>query len=121
MSEPDVNPKKRSRREWSVWIILAVVILYPLSFGPAFWIASRFADPPPAFMVLSTIYRPVIIASIECPAIVQHPIAGYLNLGAPRSASIQFYDGTSIGLLSEHSRYTFTWGSHQNSWTKANP
>ncbi len=107
--------KKRSWREWVVWIAL-VAGLYPLSFGPAFWIAARLPHPPRAFAVLGTIYRPAIVAAIECPRLVQQPIAGYLNLGAPRNATVLFFDGDSRGLLSEHPGYTYTWLSYGNPW-----
>ncbi len=77
-------------------------------------------DPLGAFGVLGTIYRPVIVASIECPRTIQQPNPGYLDLGAPRHTSIQFFDGDSVGLLSEHSGDTYTWLSHGNRWKPAN-
>ncbi|HEV3301894.1 MAG TPA: hypothetical protein VG055_19725 [Planctomycetaceae bacterium] len=35
------EPRKRSRA-WIGWILLAVFVVYPLSAGPALWIADRF-------------------------------------------------------------------------------
>src|SRR3954463_15101474 len=115
-----METKKRSR-EWLLWIVLVTVGLYPLSFGPAFWIASRLPVPPHTFGLLGAIYRPVIVAAIECPQIVQEPIAGYLGMGAPSDVSVFFFGGSSVGLATDHPGYTYTWLSYGNRLPTAKP
>lgn len=45
------------------WIVL-VLVLYPLSFGPACWIASREAW---ALPVVSAVYRPLMAVAVSSP------------------------------------------------------
>jgi hypothetical protein len=35
------EPKKRRSWGWIGWVLLAVFVLYPLSFGPACWVLVR--------------------------------------------------------------------------------
>ena len=51
---------------WALWTTLALIVLvmYPLSFGPACWIASRH---PRREMVLAGAYRPLSRVALACP------------------------------------------------------
>lgn len=111
MSSMDQPP--RSPRRWIVFVLLAIAVLYPVSFGPAFWISSRLRDPVPTFHTLGVIYGPVVVVLIKSPKPVQNVAAGYLGLGAPKSVSIDFFHDTSAGLVSSHPGYTYTWLSFQ--------
>jgi hypothetical protein len=54
------EPKKQSKR-WIGWALLALLVLYPLSMGPAFWWAT--AEGPFFFFerwkTLDTFYAPL--------------------------------------------------------------
>ena len=50
------SPKKPGVAFWAMVVVVAVLVAYPLSFGPACWINRRTGIGGP---VLATIYRPV--------------------------------------------------------------
>ncbi len=56
------KPKKRwsRRRKRIVWALLAALVLYPLSIGPAYLWASRSLDPAASAKLLDTGYAPLI-------------------------------------------------------------
>jgi hypothetical protein len=52
------EPNKRSRG-WIGWALLAVLVLYPLSVGPAFWFAYHSRDPDVSFHAFAKAYKPI--------------------------------------------------------------
>ncbi len=60
--DPGDKPKKRwsRRRKRIVAALLAVLVLYPLSIGPAYLWASRSGDPSASAKLLDTGYAPLI-------------------------------------------------------------
>ncbi|HEV8003974.1 MAG TPA: hypothetical protein VGP63_29175 [Planctomycetaceae bacterium] len=51
------EPKKRSRA-WVWMALVAILVLYPLSVGPAAWIVAR-TDSPAAYAFTKVAYAPV--------------------------------------------------------------
>ena len=51
-----MNERKPSAGFWIAVAIVAIVILYPLSLGPACWISSRLGA---GALVVSVVYRPI--------------------------------------------------------------
>jgi len=66
---------------WTTVALIAVLVAYPLSFGPACWIASRceFAEG-----LVSACYLPVVWTYFHAPSSVQESIFWYANYGAKR-------------------------------------
>jgi hypothetical protein len=53
------EPKKRSRK-WIWWLaVLALLLLYPLSIGPAYWLAIDSPVPVVSVKTLNWFYAPV--------------------------------------------------------------
>ena len=50
----------------SVWIALLLLVLYPLSIGPAAWVSYRY---PSTGRVTGVLYRPLLFAAEEVPAL----------------------------------------------------
>ena len=56
-----VEPKKRSRKWlWIAWALLAALVLYPLSMGPAYLWVAKATDPAAAMNLCNTMYAPLI-------------------------------------------------------------
>jgi hypothetical protein len=53
------EPKKRRSRGWIGWAFFAVFVVYPLSFGPAFWLRTK-TKSDWAIVCLGVIYTPLI-------------------------------------------------------------
>jgi hypothetical protein len=76
MSEP------RSEPGIAFWaIVVAVVLAYPLSFGPACWARSR-APKLEIWHVVSWVHYPILVAWNYGPKPVRRAIKWYANLGA---------------------------------------
>ena len=74
--------EERMRPGWTFWTVVAlfaVLVGYPLSFGPACWIISRMHSRIP---VAELIYRPVIWAWINSPSPIQKAGIWYASLAA---------------------------------------
>ena len=71
-----LNPRVKS------WLIRAgvLLLLYPVSFGPACWISSR---AQPSGEVVSAVYRPVIRAWREASPEVRDPVTRCVVWGVP--------------------------------------
>jgi hypothetical protein len=71
--EPTVDRRRRSAF-WPVAITLALLVLYPVSFGPACWVDARIATWRNTQLaagrgtVISVIYGPVISVSFSTPS-----------------------------------------------------
>ena len=119
--------EKNSRLGWPVWLglVIGLLVLYPLSFGPVFWVLSRIAShDSPAFTTAVHFYMPLVDALIECPKSIKRPAAWYLGIGASKDVSIHFFDHVRVidgvgvyvyGLLSSHPGYSYTWLSRKKS------
>ena len=67
------------------WATVAVVValMYPLSFGPASWGASRIDVTDAGRTALMYFYYPIWVASIDGPAWIRVPLAWWKDLGKP--------------------------------------
>jgi hypothetical protein len=54
------EPKKRSRAAWIAWALIAALVLYPLSIGPADLYALNAADPMAAAETVNNAYAPIV-------------------------------------------------------------
>jgi hypothetical protein len=54
--------KQPSAAFWATMTLVVVLVGYPLSFGPACWIASRFQ---PSGEIVSAIYQPIIWIAVK--------------------------------------------------------
>lgn len=68
------EPEKRKHGVgyWCCWAVLALVVGYPLSFGPACWVACRMNC---LCAPVSYIYRPLAKAILALPEDAKYPIA----------------------------------------------
>jgi hypothetical protein len=71
--------KKPGVAFWATVVVVAALILYPLSFGPACWIASREYA---AQDLTLTIYQPLVLMWLNSPDVLRHAIDWYANVGA---------------------------------------
>jgi hypothetical protein len=74
------EPKKRSRSwrslGWIGWTALALLLVYPLSIGPAVWISTAIGVPGDW---INTPYRPVLWLAFQSRA-SNKILYGYMNL-----------------------------------------
>jgi hypothetical protein len=56
---------------WATVVVVVVLVVYPLSFGPALWMAARFL---PANMRVLSVYCPLVWVYEELPSSAQLPI-----------------------------------------------
>ncbi len=73
------EPRPRMSHMWILFAILATMVLYPLSFGPACWIVSRMGSGGEGW--IGTIYAPVLWAWRQSPDPVQTRVTDFANLG----------------------------------------
>jgi hypothetical protein len=73
--------KKRSATFWVTLLVLAVLVGYPLSFGPAFWLYSRLMTTPIGHFA-NRFYHPIILTWRSGPEWIAGPIGWYANAGA---------------------------------------
>jgi hypothetical protein len=50
------EPKKRSRA-WIGWALVVALVLYPLSMGPALWVATKIAEERDDHQIVSSVFR----------------------------------------------------------------
>jgi len=81
--------RKRPRRRSERWddspavALIAVLVGYPLSFGPACWVCSRVPESSYLLDVAGFFYSPILRAWWSAdPGTTGNLIAGYANLGA---------------------------------------
>src|SRR5262245_2006101 len=63
--------KKPGVAFWATVVVVAMLVGYPLSFGPACWIAWRASHSAP---VIATIYSPLVRAGFRGPAPVRRAL-----------------------------------------------
>ncbi len=73
---------ERGASSATVITVTAVVLLllYPISFGPACWLAARTEVISAEW--ISTLYAPLLWSHDRCPNIVQQAIRSYANFGS---------------------------------------
>ncbi len=101
----------RGRAAFARGAVLAMVLMlvaYPLSFGPACWIAMRndAGKHATAFRRFSNFYSPVSIAIIRGPRPVRDCAMWYLELGAPADAKV--WREWDDGILWSKPGYSYT-------------
>ena len=75
------DPKKKPTAGfWITVILLVVLVAYPLSFGPACWLASHCSLPEPVEYALYLFYLPIRWLGRYGPRPVLHAIVGYQRL-----------------------------------------
>jgi hypothetical protein len=73
--------KKPGVAFWATVVVVAVLLAYPLSFGPACWICGGPAQPINGNFC--AFYRPLLKLWRRCPQIVQDGICCYVDLWLP--------------------------------------
>jgi hypothetical protein len=81
--------KKPTAGFWITVALVAVLVGYPLSFGPACWISGRLQ---PSGRFVSVAYRPILRIWIVGPAWVETALGFYVTVGAD-SKGVKFYRG----------------------------
>jgi hypothetical protein len=76
--------KKPGVAFWATVVVVVALVGYPLSFGPACWIATRY-DSLRGFV--NSIYHPAAWAYFKTPEIVGRAIIWYANVGG----DVNFY------------------------------
>jgi hypothetical protein len=57
------EPKKRRSRWARVgWAVFTLLVLYPLSVGPAWWVCFRLCESPSAALAFGRVYAPFVWA-----------------------------------------------------------
>ncbi|MDB5336944.1 MAG: hypothetical protein JWN70_2563 [Planctomycetaceae bacterium] len=87
------EPRRQTFRAWVPIALMAILLFYPLSFGPACWMASRPGpnrDYESKMRLLNGIYAPVYWTHHYSPPVVQEQIENFANLGVENGA-IDFY------------------------------
>jgi hypothetical protein len=76
--------KKPGVAFWATVVVVCLLIAYPLSFGPACWIATRGDS---EFGELPSIYTPIGLTRMHRPECVGRAIDGFARIGM-RSRSV---------------------------------
>lgn len=74
--------RRKRYRGWIPVALLALPLLYPLSFGPACWMVSR--TDLVYVELLNVIYSPVRVIYDHSPNLLRSLLADYANLGRGR-------------------------------------
>lgn len=84
----------RSRPHWPLLtVVLNLLVLYVVSFGPACWASFGNYD---RWITLNSLYRPLLSFSRWCePA--RRGLEQYANLAAPDGLKAFVYDGVAVG------------------------
>jgi len=77
------NRKHPSVAFWLTVALVAAIVAYPLSFGPACWLALRGSLPK---QPTARLYKPLIAATFNCPKPVRQTLRKYAEWFAPRPA-----------------------------------
>lgn len=109
--------ERRSPVFRAIAAMLLLLLIYPISFGPACWIVTRY-DPPLVIDVFHLVYGSLIDGLLRVPQSFDEPISWYLSLGAPKGSQppLGTWINTKCGKRSRMltwvgPRYTYTAGS----------
>jgi len=83
--------KKSSAGFWLTVALVAVLVGYPLSFGPACWIRARLGNAP-KWEVTDSIFRPVLMAWFH-GGTPGKMIKWYANVGSPLPVLVGRHNG----------------------------
>jgi hypothetical protein len=72
--------KKPGVAFWATVVLVAVLVLYPLSFGPACWLAYRDYMSDDVRHIATVAYSPIAWISENGPKPLQDAIASYASL-----------------------------------------
>jgi hypothetical protein len=89
--------KKPGVAFWATAVVVAVLVGYPLSFGPACWITSRQDKPHDVF---DTLYFPLCKASLAIGEPAWRCLVGYGGLGMSAGARLSLPTGQTGERLS---------------------
>jgi hypothetical protein len=81
----DEQKKKPGLAFYATVVVVIVLVLYPLSFGPACWVVARMQDYPD----MPAVYRPGLLMARRVRAI-DSALQWYANLGSPRYGEWRF-------------------------------
>jgi hypothetical protein len=85
---------------WSVVAIVALLVLYPLSYGPVAWLCDRPNCPAWFLDVAAALYYPIFQVLPVTPGAVQSTWANYLDIFIS-------YSGTNINISESLRRSKF--------------
>ena len=60
--------------------VVAVLVIYPMSFGPFLWLVNHEAIPDFAVTLIGAIYLPLSWIGTDGPVILRQPLLWYLGL-----------------------------------------
>jgi len=72
--------KNTSIALWAIVALVAVLLAYPLSFGPLFWLGRHEMLPESVGEPLMVVYQPIVWLWIEGPNPISEVINSYLSL-----------------------------------------
>jgi hypothetical protein len=93
MASRMTSRKKPGVAFWAT-VALAIVLAYPLSFGPACWIGSRIDVTDTGRPILMYVYYPLLIAAADAPEWVRVPLVWWKDVGK-RPTEIMIMPGTA--------------------------
>jgi hypothetical protein len=82
------NRKHPSAGFWITVALVAVLVAYPLSVGPACWIATRIDGGENAWNIA---YRPIVVALLSCSDDLYDAVEGFLLRGVPEGTHFWRY------------------------------
>ncbi len=65
---------------WATLVMVVVLLAYPLSYGPAGWLCTRFDQPELWNSLPRTVYAPVLWAERHIPAPISEAYDLYVNM-----------------------------------------
>src|SRR5437762_10096797 len=87
--------KKPGVAVWIIVALLAAVVAYPLSFGPACWVCSRVPETSALWEMTDFVYTPLLWGWYDGPRSVSRAIEWYANLGAAGNLNVaKMLDGS---------------------------
>jgi len=102
------NRKKPGLAFCATMALVAVLVAYPLSFGPACWLATR-SDDGEMMKAFHHAYRPILEVLIQLPEALDGSIQWYAGLGAPAdSKPYIFRQGRHCGFAWNRPGYSYT-------------
>ena len=75
--------KKPGVAFWATMVVVVALVVYPLSAGPALWIAHQ-DIPQWSLNAICFVYAPMNWLEQESPAPIARAVRGYLSLWVPR-------------------------------------
>jgi hypothetical protein len=88
-----MTDRKPTAGFWITVALVAVLVGYPLSFGPACWIASRCRKAPPTFgtriSAIGSIYWPILKIAWDA-RVPWDVVQRYSEIGAPQGWTISY-------------------------------